>query len=94
MLVLSRKLNESIIIDGDIRITVVSIRGNQVRLGFEAPERTKIFREELCAEPATDKDPERQTPSTSPNHEPHGNRRESIVVERHAPAVARLRRRP
>jgi carbon storage regulator len=49
MLVLSRKLNESTIIDGTIRVTVVGIRHNQVRLGFEAPDRVKIYREELCA---------------------------------------------
>src|SRR3982751_6559121 len=49
MLVLGRKLNEAVLIDGDIRITVVGIRGNQVRLGIEAPDRVKVFREELCA---------------------------------------------
>jgi len=48
MLVLSRKLNETIVIDGDIRITVVGIRGNQVRIGIEAPDSVGIFREELC----------------------------------------------
>jgi len=48
MLVLSRKTDETIIIDGGIRVTVVSIRGNQVRLGIEAPGSVKIFREELC----------------------------------------------
>ena len=48
MLVLSRKQNQSIVIDGNIRITVVSIRGNQVRLGIEAPESVAVFREELC----------------------------------------------
>jgi carbon storage regulator len=48
MLVLSRKLNESIVINGDIRVTVVGIRGNHVRLGFEAPESVGIFRQELC----------------------------------------------
>lgn len=47
MLVLTRKLNETIVIDGNIRMTVVSIRGNQVRLGFEAPHRIGIYREEL-----------------------------------------------
>jgi carbon storage regulator len=47
MLVLSRKLNESIIINGDIRVMVVDIRGNQVRLGIEAPESVGIFREEI-----------------------------------------------
>jgi carbon storage regulator len=47
MLVLSRKLNESIIIDGDIRITIVGIRGNHVRVGIEAPDSVRIIREEL-----------------------------------------------
>ncbi len=49
MLVLSRKMNESVIIDGGIRVMVVGVRGNQVRLGFEAPNGVRIFREELCA---------------------------------------------
>ena len=48
MLVLSRKRNETIIIDGDIRIVVVDIRGNQVRLGIEAPDSVRIVRQELC----------------------------------------------
>lgn len=47
MLVLSRKLNESIVIDGNIRVIVVGLRGNQVRLGIEAPESVAIFRKEL-----------------------------------------------
>lgn len=47
MLVLSRKLNESIIIDGNIRITIVGIRGNHVRVGIEAPGHVPIIREEL-----------------------------------------------
>jgi carbon storage regulator len=47
MLVLSRKLNESILLGGDIRVVVLGIRGNQIRLGIEAPERVGIIREEL-----------------------------------------------
>jgi carbon storage regulator len=47
MLVLSRKMNESIVIGNNIRITVVGIRGNQIRLGIEAPDSVKIFREEI-----------------------------------------------
>jgi carbon storage regulator len=48
MLVLTRKLNESIVIDGCIRIKVVGVRNGQVRIGIEAPDHIKIFREELC----------------------------------------------
>lgn len=47
MLVLTRKLNETIVINGDIRVTVVAIRGNQARLGIEAPDSVGIVREEL-----------------------------------------------
>ena len=48
MLVLSRKVNEQIVIGNTIRMTVVSIRGNHVRIGFEAPLGVLIFRDELC----------------------------------------------
>lgn len=47
MLVLGRKTNQTIIIDGEIRITVVDIRGGRVRLGIEAPQRIPVLREEL-----------------------------------------------
>ena len=49
MLVLSRKLNEKIVIDGGIVVTVVKIDRNQVRLGIEAPENVRIFREEIAS---------------------------------------------
>ena len=47
MLVLTRKLGESIAIDDNIKITVVQIKGKQVRLGIKAPKETKIHREEV-----------------------------------------------
>ena len=47
MLVLSRKLNESIIIDDQIRITVVEIRGDKIRLGIEAPKDVAVHRREV-----------------------------------------------
>jgi carbon storage regulator len=50
MLVLSRKLNESIIVDGNIRITIVGIRGNHIRVGIEAPDSVPIIRKELLGQ--------------------------------------------
>ncbi len=47
MLVLTRKLGESIAIDDHIKIRVVQIKGKQVRLGIDAPKDTKIHREEV-----------------------------------------------
>lgn len=52
MLVLSRKVNEKIVIDGGIVITVVKVEGGQVRLGIEAPSHVKVYREELLAKQA------------------------------------------
>ncbi len=47
MLVLTRKLGESITIGDDIRITVMAVKGNQVKIGIEAPTETKVYREEI-----------------------------------------------
>ncbi len=47
MLVLSRKKKESVVIAGRIRVTVVEIKGNQIRLGIEAPQDVPICRTEL-----------------------------------------------
>jgi carbon storage regulator len=47
MLVLSRKKNESIVINNDIKIVVVEIRGDKVRLGVEAPKEVPVHRREV-----------------------------------------------
>jgi carbon storage regulator len=51
VLVLSRKIHQSILIGETIRVTMVSIRGRQVRLAIEAPREVRIVREELDHEP-------------------------------------------
>jgi carbon storage regulator len=47
MLVLSRKKNESIVINNDITVTVVEIRGDKVRLGIVAPKEVPVHRHEV-----------------------------------------------
>jgi carbon storage regulator len=47
MLVLSRKSGESIVIGDDIRVTVVAVEGNRLRLGIEAPRECRILRGEI-----------------------------------------------
>ena len=47
MLVLSRKKNESIVINNDITVTVVEIRGDKVRLGIVAPKEVPVHRQEV-----------------------------------------------
>ncbi len=49
MLVLSRKRDESIVIDDSIKITVLEIKGGHVKLGIEAPSEVGILRYELWA---------------------------------------------
>lgn len=49
MLVLSRKTNEKIVIADQIRITVIEIRGDKVRLGIDAPRSVSVHREEIWA---------------------------------------------
>lgn len=47
MLALARKVNESIMIGNDIEITVLEIKGDQIKLGVKAPESVPIYRKEL-----------------------------------------------
>jgi carbon storage regulator len=47
MLILSRKINEKVMIGDDISVSVIEIRGDQVRLGVTAPRNVKVFRREI-----------------------------------------------
>ena len=47
MLVLSRKSNESIVINNNVTVTVVEIRGDKVRLGIVAPKEVQVHRQEV-----------------------------------------------
>ena len=47
MLILSRKIDEKIKIGEDITLTIIEIRGDQVKIGVEAPKNVKVFRQEV-----------------------------------------------
>ena len=49
MLVLSRKLNESIVINDNVVVTVLGVQGDRVRLGIEAPGEIPVHRQEVYA---------------------------------------------
>ncbi|MGC7559876.1 carbon storage regulator CsrA [Pasteurella sp. PK-2025] len=47
MLILTRKVGESLLIGDDISITILNIRGNQVKIGIKAPKDVSVHREEI-----------------------------------------------
>jgi carbon storage regulator len=47
MLILSRKIDEQIKIGDNITLTIIEVRGDQVKIGIEAPKSVKVFREEV-----------------------------------------------
>ncbi len=47
MLILTRRVGETILIGDEVRLTVLGIKGNQVRIGIEAPDAVAVHREEI-----------------------------------------------
>jgi carbon storage regulator CsrA len=72
MLILTRKIDQSIIIQGNIQIMVLGVERDRVKLGIAAPADVTVLREELCAdEPAIAPSPLRRRaakPNLAPTH--------------------------
>ena len=60
MLLLTRRIGETIMIDDDVSITVLGVKGNQVRLGVNAPKEVSVHREEIYQRIKNEKDNEQK----------------------------------
>jgi carbon storage regulator len=47
MLILTRRVGETVIVGNDVAVTIVSVKGNQIRIGISAPKNVSIHREEI-----------------------------------------------
>lgn len=47
MLILTRRIGEKLVIDDNVIVTVLGVKGNQIRIGIEAPREVQVYREEI-----------------------------------------------
>ena len=64
MLILTRRVGETLVIGDDVTVTVLGVRGNQVRLGVNAPKDVAVHREEIYQRIQNEKDVENSTESS------------------------------
>ena len=55
MLILTRRIGETLIVDDDITVTILGVKGNQVRVGINAPHDVSVHREEIYVRIQNDK---------------------------------------
>ena len=65
MLILTRRVGEAVRIGNDIKISVLNVRKNQVRIGFEAPGDSPVFREEIWEKKQNEENPNDEIEETN-----------------------------
>ncbi|MCP3852537.1 MAG: carbon storage regulator CsrA [Gammaproteobacteria bacterium] len=65
MLILTRRVGETLIIGDDVHITVLGVKGNQVRIGINAPKHVSVHREEIYDRIQREKSPEDESEGNS-----------------------------
>lgn len=63
MLILTRREGETLMIGEDVTVTVLGVKGNQVRIGIEAPKNVEVHREEIYARVQSERNGKDQSPA-------------------------------
>lgn len=73
MLILTRRIGESVVIGDDVHITVLGVKGNQVRIGVNAPKDVSVHREEIYQRIQFEKEAEGKSGNTAANTKNEGS---------------------
>ena len=73
MLILTRRVGETVVIGNDVDVTVLGVKGNQVRLGVKAPREVSVHREEIYKRIKDEKQEARKAPAEAPRHRGNGH---------------------
>ena len=82
MLILTRRAGETVMIGSDITITVLGVKGNQVRIRINAPEEIAVHQEEIYERIQNEKKAQSEAEASSDDHEP-----QTITLRRDYPPV-------
>ncbi len=69
MLILTRRIGETLMVGDDVTVTVLGVKGNQVRIGVNAPKHIAVHREEIYQRIQREKESQSQAPEEAPEEE-------------------------